>query len=156
MTMGNSPCELCLYLEQLVAKDAELSRLRAEVVAMKVRMEEIREVVEDVLGCPITPDTATYNQVRGIDAAPLYQAVVMISCSWTRYKRLRNLDVSRAPSSEDGEAWLELIEKAKALRTAIGKSPNWSVGYILRGDDGILDACQELDKALKGLAGHRG
>jgi hypothetical protein len=58
---------------------------------LKEEMDRARKVVveaEDILECPITPDTATYNQGRGIDSAPPYQAVVMVSCSWTRWKAL--------------------------------------------------------------------
>jgi hypothetical protein len=63
--------------DEIAAKDAELARLRGVV-----------EAARDISECPITPDTATYNQGKGIDSAPPHQAVVMVHCSWTRWKAL--------------------------------------------------------------------
>lgn len=42
------------------------------------------------------------------------------------------------------------LEKAAInLRQAIGESRNWGIGWILRGDDGVQDACRIFDKAIR-------
>jgi hypothetical protein len=81
----------------IAAKDAELARLR-----------DVVEAARDISECPITPDTATYNQGKGIDSAPPHQAVVMVHCSWTRWKAL-TASLRAIPSPAEAGARLKEI-----------------------------------------------
>ena len=42
-----------------------------------------------------------------------------------------------------------ILAAAKNLRAAIGESRNWGIGYILRGEDSVVDACRTFDEAVR-------
>ena len=57
------------------------------------RNAELEAALDDLLGCPTVTDRATCpdGDPSRINEAPEWQAVLQISCAWTRYKRLKAL-----------------------------------------------------------------
>ena len=57
------------------------------------RNAELEAALDDLLGCPTVTDRATCpnGDPSRIDEAPEWQAVIQISCAWTRYKKLKAL-----------------------------------------------------------------
>ena len=45
----------------------------------------------------------------------------------------------------------KLIEAAKFLRFEVGRSKNWGLGWLMKGDDPVLQACRDFDAALKAV-----
>jgi hypothetical protein len=50
---------------------------------------------------------------------------------------------------------MKKMTAAEKLREAIGASKNWGIGFLLNGDDGVLEACREFDAALSTGAGEK-
>ena len=57
------------------------------------RNAELEAALDDLLGCPTVTDRATCpdGDPSRINEAPEWQAVLQISCAWTRYKKLKAL-----------------------------------------------------------------
>ena len=74
-----------------------IQRQRAEQAER--RNAELVAALDDLLGCPTVTDLATCpnGDPSRIDEAPEWQAVLQISCAWTRYKKLKVL--ARAESA---------------------------------------------------------
>ena len=74
-----------------------IQRQRAEQAER--RNAELVAALDDLLGCPTVTDRATCpnGDPSRIDEAPEWQAVLQISCAWTRYKKLKAL--ARAESA---------------------------------------------------------
>ena len=93
--------------EQRVAeleKEAMILRGTVEAVTTQRQQAEQRNAelvaaLDDLLGCPTVTDRATCpdGDPSRIDEAPEWQAVLQISCAWTRYKKLKVL--ARAESA---------------------------------------------------------
>ena len=66
------------------------------------RNAELVAALDDLLECPTVTDRATCpnGDPSRIDEAPEWQAVLQISCAWTRYKKLKAL--ARAESAAPG------------------------------------------------------
>jgi len=83
------------------------------------RNAELEAALDDLLGCPTVTDRATCpdGDPSRIDEAPEWQAVLQISCAWTRYKKLKALAraESAAPAKHPDTVrldWLEAFYKA--------------------------------------------
>lgn len=76
---------------------AAVMKTRAEQAEQRVA--ELVAALDDLLGCPTVTDRATCpdGDPSRIDEAPEWQAVLQISCAWTRYKKLKAL--ARAESA---------------------------------------------------------
>ena len=96
-------------LEAQIERDAwtlspEMVQTRNDQLAAKLEQAEQRNAelvaaLTDLLGCPTVTDRATCpnGDPSRIDEAPEWQAVLQISCAWTRYKKLKAL--ARAESA---------------------------------------------------------
>ena len=74
----------------------------AENMLLQQRNTELVAALDDLLGCPTVTDLATCpnGDPSRIDEAPEWQAVLQISCAWTRYKKLKALArAGKTPSS---------------------------------------------------------
>ncbi len=69
-------------------EDRTIQPLRKEIADLRAKLDDVEAIIQEITECPITPDEATYGP-QGINAAPPHQAVVVVSCSWTRWKKLR-------------------------------------------------------------------
>ena len=80
-----------------ISQDRPLSqclvRLAGAYRAAVDRNAALVAALDDLLGCPTITDRATCpnRDPSRIDEAPEWQAVLQISCAWTRYKRLKAL-----------------------------------------------------------------
>ena len=80
-----------------ISQDRPLSqcvmRLAGAYRAVVDRLAKATAALDDLLGCPTVTDRATCpnGDPSRIDEAPEWQAVLQISCAWTRYKRLKAL-----------------------------------------------------------------
>ena len=78
-----------------------------EIEKLETRCGELVAALDDLLGCPTVTDLATCpnGDPSRIDEAPEWQAVLQISCAWTRYKKLKALARSESatplPMRED-------------------------------------------------------
>ena len=74
-----------------------IQRQRAEQA--EAHIADLVAALDDLLGCPTVTDLATCpnGDPSRIDEAPEWQAVLQISCAWTRYKKLKVL--ARAESA---------------------------------------------------------
>lgn len=73
--------------DRLIMEDEDVATKAETSLAVARRVVEVAREIE---GCPFLPDRATYNEVKGIDSAPPYQAVLNVSVAWTRWKNLKN------------------------------------------------------------------
>ena len=91
----------------------EYAEYRADVLALcnfaeqaEQRNAELVAALDDLLGCPTVTDLATcpnWDPSR-IDEAPEWQAVLQISCAWTRYKKLKVLASAESATPAKQEA----------------------------------------------------
>ena len=83
-----------------------IQRQRAEQAER--RNAELVAALDDLLECPTVTDRATCpnGDPSRIDEAPEWQAVLQISCAWTRYKKLKALAraESATPAKHGGSA----------------------------------------------------
>ena len=92
---------------------AAVMKTRAEQTEQ--RNAELVAALDDLLGCPTVTDLATCpnGDPSRIDESPEWQAVLQISCAWTRYKKLKVL--ARAESATpDKHPDTKRLEKVRA------------------------------------------
>ena len=135
---------LCRFAEEAHSKLTKVLEERASwELDAKLRLDlaeankaELVAALDDLLGCPTVTDRATCpnGDPSRIDEAPDWQAVLQISCAWTRYKKLKTL--ARAESTtpakhpdteivdwldaqfQGGDDWCRLFPLGNTIRDA--------------------------------------
>ena len=108
------------YAKELAALRARVAELEKEAMILRgtveavttqrqqaeQRVAELVAALDDLLGCPTVTDLATCpnGDPSRIDEAPEWQAVLQISCAWTRYKKLKVLASAESATPAKQEA----------------------------------------------------
>ena len=128
---------------QLVAAQKELSALRARVAeqrkyidscndltaerdGLQRRNAELVAALDDLLKCPTVTDRATCpnGDPSRIDEAPEWQAVLQISCAWTRYKKLKVLASAESATPDHIPDAAKMVSATPAKHPDVEMSPN--------------------------------
>ena len=85
--------------------DGNAVTLAANLAKQSARVNELAEALRELLGCPVVVDSATCpnKDVSRIDEAPDWQAVLQISCAWTRYKKLKSILARHAAGEPEAQ-----------------------------------------------------
>ena len=113
---------------------AAVMKTRAEQAEQ--RNAELVAALDDLLGCPTVTDLATCpnGDPSRIDEAPEWQAVLQISCAWTRYKKLKVLASAESATPD------HIPDAAKMVSATPAKHPDteivdWLDAQFHGGDD---------------------